>query len=232
MSLLAILLASLLGSPHCAGMCGGFALFCSGGARRAVSASIFYNVGRLCTYVGLGAAAGAAGAGGESLLSGTSAAGMLPYALGAALIVLGAAQLFGWRPISAVPAPKLVAIARRGVVRAAQCPAPLRGAIVGSISTLLPCGWLYSFLLVAAGSGSARDGAVTMAVFWIGTVPMMAAIGEISRRFLSRWGAQVPAITAALLIAAGLLSIGAHAGMMPAASGHHQCGSHMSADEP
>jgi hypothetical protein len=47
--------------------------------------------------------------------------------------------------------------------------------IVGALWTFLPCGLLYSALLVAALSGSAWQGALVMALFVLGTsVSMMA----------------------------------------------------------
>ena len=58
----AVLVASLLGSPHCAGMCGGFVCFYStqGGGARWYS-HLAYNGGRLLSYLGLGLAAGLVG---------------------------------------------------------------------------------------------------------------------------------------------------------------------------
>ena len=63
--LLAVVTASLLGSGHCAGMCGPLALMASIGP--ATSAQLarrmsFYHVGRLIGYMSLGAAVGGVGA--------------------------------------------------------------------------------------------------------------------------------------------------------------------------
>lgn len=52
-----------------------------------------------------------------------------------------------------------------------------RGApmVIGALWTFLPCGLLYSALLVAALTGSALEGALVMALFVLGTsVSMMA----------------------------------------------------------
>ena len=55
---LAVLAASLLGSPHCAAMCGGFVCFYAGAGRahRAGRRHVAYNAGRLVSYVLLGLA--------------------------------------------------------------------------------------------------------------------------------------------------------------------------------
>jgi uncharacterized protein len=53
--------------------------------------------------------------------------------------------------------------------------APLLIGVVGVLWALLPCGLLYSALLVAAMAGSVRDGAAVMALFALGSgVSLMA----------------------------------------------------------
>ena len=57
-----VLVASLLGSPHCAGMCGGFVCFYAAqGGRGQARAHAAYNFGRLFSYLVLGLLAGALG---------------------------------------------------------------------------------------------------------------------------------------------------------------------------
>src|SRR5205823_3884811 len=62
----AVFLASLLGSLHCAGMCGAFLAFAVGaedpGAGRRAALQGAYHIGRLCTYLVFGAVAGGVGA--------------------------------------------------------------------------------------------------------------------------------------------------------------------------
>jgi sulfite exporter TauE/SafE len=61
---LSVFTASLLGSVHCAGMCGGLVAVASGGpgGRRAIdSAHVSFSLGRLVAYVVLGAVAGSVG---------------------------------------------------------------------------------------------------------------------------------------------------------------------------
>ncbi len=62
---LSVLGASLLGSPHCAAMCGGFVCFFSGqqDAKPSQLTHATYHLGRLISYALLGVAAGVAGAG-------------------------------------------------------------------------------------------------------------------------------------------------------------------------
>ncbi|MBE7450024.1 MAG: sulfite exporter TauE/SafE family protein [Kofleriaceae bacterium] len=41
-----------------------------------------------------------------------------------------------------------------------------RAALLGLLSAALPCGWLWAFVVVAAGTGSPVGGALVMTAFW------------------------------------------------------------------
>ena len=60
-SLISVFLASLLGSAHCAGMCGGFIAYYSAKANNSSTSHIAYHIGRLLTYTILGVLAGLLG---------------------------------------------------------------------------------------------------------------------------------------------------------------------------
>src|SRR5207249_4065961 len=73
--------------------------------------------------------------------------------------------------------PILAKLVAAGHTRAMRHSPPVRAIATGLLTTLIPCGWLYAFVITAAGTGNALNGAALMAVFWIGTLPMMTAIG-------------------------------------------------------
>lgn len=54
---------------------------------------------------------------------------------------------------------------------------PLGAIVVGALNGFMPCGALVAAWLVAASSGSALSGAVSMMVFCAGTLPLMIAFG-------------------------------------------------------
>ncbi len=179
-----VLLASLVGSPHCAGMCGGIAAFCGGvgecGGRRSLAASAGYHAARAASYVAVGALAGAFG---QLLDAGGSLVGMqriAAVAAGVTVALVGVALLLSAGGVAGgrLPLPAWAQRALAGVMRAAAAMPPVRrGVVVGLATPLLPCGWLWSFAAVAAGTGSVLQGAVVMAAFWAGTVPVLAALG-------------------------------------------------------
>jgi sulfite exporter TauE/SafE len=211
-----VFVSSLLGSLHCAGMCGPLVAAYSGmpGAdapwRRRATAHAAYSAGRLAAYLAAGALAGRLGGAVDH------AAAWAGIARGAAIVSGALIALWGLHtflgavgirvPRLAAPAPstRALGVAMRAVT---ECGPAVRAATLGVGSALLPCGWLYAFVLTAAGSGSARGGALVMAVFFAGTLPVMLAFGEAIRALSGPLRRHVPAACALVLIALGLWTI-------------------------
>jgi len=218
------LVASLLGSPHCFAMCGGFVCFYSGqGAEHRLRPQLAYHGGRLISYATLGALAGALGVGIDHLgvaagLQRTAAViagfGILVWG-GLAIVAARGIQLGPWAAHRAGRSP-IAAMLRR---IHAWSPAA-RALALGLVTTLLPCGWLYLFVATAAGTGSVAAGVVVMTAFWLGTVPILAGLGLAAQRAITPLRARMPALSAAVLIVAGLLTI---TGKFHVASGAAWC---------
>jgi len=205
-----VFIAALLGSAHCAGMCGGLACFVSGADGRGSLGTLGYNIGRWLSYATLGALAGMAGAGFDR--AGEIAGIARPAAIvaGVLMIVWGGATAIasaGVRvPQLAVPA--FVRDALASAMRAVRDRPPLqRGLTLGLLTPLLPCGWLYAFVATAAAAGNAPRGAMVMTAFWLGTVPAMAALGLGAQRLLGPMRRRMPAITAAAMVVIGVLTV-------------------------
>ena len=224
-----VFIASLLGSLHCVGMCGPFVAFYSGadGSRgfcRLLSHSV-YSGGRLLSYVVLGLAAGAVGAALDlaGSLAGLQriaavAAGVVMVGWGVlALLRIGGARLFRHTGNG-----RLASFVRRGFGFVGAKPPLVRAAAVGLLSGLLPCGWLWAFLVTAAGTGSAVGGAAVMTVFWAGTVPALLAVGFGAQLLSAPLRRHVPAMTAVLLVALGVFAIVSRPASVTAAIQRHQ----------
>jgi hypothetical protein len=212
-----VLGASLLGSAHCASMCGGFVAFYAGsgpGLRRRGSllAHAAYNGGRLVVYAALGAAAGLLGAaldttggvllGVQRTTAIVSGALITLWGLAALLEALGV-------PVLRLGAPRaLRSLAGRGISAVAAAPPLLRALVIGLATGLLPCGWLYAFLVTAAGTGSALGGAALMAVFWTGTLPAMVGVGIGLQALAGPLRRHIPVACATAMIVVGLLAVG------------------------
>lgn len=209
---LSVLGASLLGSPHCAAMCGGFVCFFSGqqDAKPGRLTHLAYHLGRLISYALLGVAAGLAGAGFD--LAGRMAGFQRPAAVaaGTLLILWGLAGLAAaaglGRGATAAPA-GFRRLFSGAIARLADKPPILRALSIGLLTALLPCGWLYVFVATAASTGSALAGAVVMAAFWAGTVPVLAGVGALAQRAAGPLRARLPVVTAAVLLVLGVLTV-------------------------
>ena len=168
-----------------------------------------YHGGRLVAYVGLGAVAGALGAGVERLgaLAGVSrlaaiVAGVMMVASGADTIL----ALRGNRSRLHPPAALQRALGR--LTKAiARMPDITRGSLTGLATALLPCGWLYAFVAAAGGTGTPARGVLVMALFWSGTLPLMATLGLGVQRLAGPLRRSLPLVTASVVMAIGLLTI-------------------------
>jgi uncharacterized protein len=213
-SWLAVAGASLLGSVHCAAMCGGFvAAYTDGeGANRTERAlsHLFYNAGRLVTYSALGALAGALG---RALDLAGRAAGIAEIAgltTGVLLVCWGLSGLSqGSRLVQLkTRAPRAITSRLTSLLAGFSAkPRTARAALLGLTSTLLPCGWLYAFAALAAGTGSAAAGALLMSAFWVGSLPMLLGLGVALQTAARRLHARVPRLRAGLVTLVGVATL-------------------------
>jgi len=201
---LSIFGASLLGSLHCAGMCTGLLASLTSGARARAS----FHVGRGASYTGLGALAGAFGA---KLFPGKTGL-PAPFESVALLLFIAALLVLGLQSLGSVhlawPAP----IARRVTAFYAKVVKPGSTGLGvpffgGLLLPLLPCGWLYAFVLGAASTGSATRGAVSLFAFYLGTIPALEFSASLFQRMLGPVARRVPRLPGLILIAAGVFSL-------------------------
>ena len=161
-------LMGLAGGPHCVAMCGAA---CAGlgqaaGERRALALTAF-QTGRVVGYSLLGALAASSVQGLGWLTTQSAAIRPLWTLLHLAAMALGVLLMLQARqPVWLdQSARRLWAKVRRLQERRGAL-APL---LVGVLWALMPCGLLYSALMVAALTSSALDGALTMALFALGS---------------------------------------------------------------
>jgi len=189
-----VLVSSLLGSVHCLAMCGPLAGL-HGGARTLRLAAM-HNLGRLATYVTLGALAGLVG-------RAIDLAGSLGTIQRAATIVAAIAMI-----AMAIRMPRGGGAAfRAGLVRIHTRRPAARAWLLGALTGLLPCGWLWAFAITAAGTGSVVGGAIVMAAFWLGTVPAMTGVLALLGPAIEAVRRRLPVVTPAVLVVLGLATL-------------------------
>jgi len=214
-TLSAVLLASLAGSPHCAGMCGVFVAMACGTHRDAdrrvhLRTQFAYHCGRLAGYSSLGVLAGTLGG---AIDMSVRAAGLQHAAAilaATTMFVVGGAWLLRESGVRLPPAPmpRFVKSAfRTGVAKADQFGPTGRALAIGLLTVLLPCGWLWAFAIIAAGTASPGWGAAVMATFWIGTVPILAALGLGVGTLRSRLSPRLRTVAAVAMIAIAAFTV-------------------------
>ena len=175
------LLMGLVGGPHCVAMCGAAcaAIGRSGqaGEVRGARGLWGFQLGRLAGYSAMGALA-AASMQGLGWLSIHSAALRPVWTLMHVAAAMLGLMLFWqarqpvWLDLGARKLWGRVRSASAGAGKPAGAALPI---VLGAAWSLLPCGLLYSALLVAALSASAAQGAGVMALFALGSgVSLMA----------------------------------------------------------
>jgi len=237
--LLPVVTASLLGSLHCAAMCGPFVAAYAGTGQRGSElwlSHVTYNAGRLITYSALGAAAGGLG---QALDLAGKAAG-----LGHAAAIVSGILLVSLGVFKLTRGQKLIELKRRAprslfgfpvrlMASFARQPPLLRSGLLGLSSTLLPCGWLYAFAAAAAGTASVANGAAMMSAFWLGSLPVMLGVGVSFQALSQRFRKHVPRLSAALLVAVGILTLLTRLNLPAfAAGGASECSCHRKAHGP
>jgi sulfite exporter TauE/SafE len=166
-------LLGLVGSVHCAGMCGPLTLALPSTGTKLpgfVAGRAAYNLGRVITYCVLGLIFGLVGH--TLVLAGIQR--WLSIGLGIALLIglLGSRKLGLSQPVvgfvNQLKDHMRVLISRRTLIAA---------ALLGLLNGLLPCGLVYVACAGAANTGGIISGIDYMAAFGLGTIPMMLAIG-------------------------------------------------------
>ena len=197
----------LLGSLHCLGMCGPLAAALPGQGRmnrtQYLLGRLTYNLGRIFTYSILGALVSLVGV---------------------------AAQMFWLQQyVSVVLGIILIVMAIRGMIKHArkkpsssplnrwiirrysyflQNPMPGRLFLLGTLNGLLPCGLVYLGLFQATLAPSLWEGMAIMAMFGLGTLPLMMGISLsgnwIRKNLLGRAKLVLPSLTLILGLMLGV----------------------------
>ena len=172
-------LLGLLGSLHCAAMCGPLMLALPvppGGPARFLAGRIVYKLGRVATYCLLGVVAGLIGK--SIFLAGLQR--WLSVALGI-LILTG--FLVSKKISVSTPVVRLVARLKTAMSAQLRQRSFRSLALLGMLNGLLPCGLVYVAMAGAVARGTILNGIFFMALFGLGTLPTMLSISLSGKLF-------------------------------------------------
>lgn len=199
-----ILLSSFLGSWHCAGMCGPFAALT--GSRGQLW---HYHLGRLLVYSALGALSGALG---EFVLKSefTWLRHFGALSLGLLLLVMGLQYLLAtmnWWKSSHSIAGKLF---QSLYARVKKYKLSRSSFVIGMMAGLLPCMWLYTYVVASAATKSPFAGSLVMGLFWLGGLPALSAVSLMIKPSLARSHERKQKIAGLVLVGAGIYALLSH----------------------
>jgi len=219
----ALFLAGATTSLHCALMCGAVnaAQARSHGPVPLPAALALVHAGRVLGYALLGLLAGALGARLAFWLPDV-AGGRALQGLAALALIAAGLQQFGVRPL--VRANHAACLRDGGMggiggLTPMGFPPRLRLFSQGLLWALMPCGILYTVVLLAGLTASPVAGFLLLAAFGLGTVPLMGASGGLLRLALRPQRARrlrhaAGAALVTLGLAGGLLALGQGDGVL------------------
>jgi sulfite exporter TauE/SafE len=229
--LLPVFVVGLLGSVHCAGMCGGIVGALSvapvtvHGSRPAPPAlvnGLAYNAGRIGSYMLAGALAGGIGQGAGALARLPALQTGAYWMANLMLAMLGLYLMDAWRGLARLEQGGQIVWRRVQPLLRHVSPGPGAGLgpgrmlAAGLLWGWLPCGMVYSVLVTAMLSGSATGGALVMLAFGLGTLPMLLGLGLLGARLRASLRRRAVRLACgALVLGFGLLGLARAAGGLP-----------------
>lgn len=217
----------LLTSVHCIAMCGGINLAQSvaiapasanagvaadtaaasgehpragrGRASLALGPSLRYNAGRLVSYTCIGGVLGAAGQVVSISLGVRSIIGLLA---GSFMVLAGLGMTGILAPLARLTPhlPRPVACAAASIAR--------RGPFaLGLVNGFMPCGPLQAMQVYAIASGSFAAGALSMASFCAGTIPLVLAFGVFAGTMHRTWRRAMLRVASVMMLIFGLFML-------------------------
>ncbi|AUC81106.1 sulfite exporter TauE/SafE family protein [Lacinutrix sp. Bg11-31] len=205
--LISAIIFGLLGSFHCVGMCGPIAFLLPldrENKTKRILQLLSYHAGRILTYSVLGLIFGAVG---KSLnLFGLQQ--QLSIGIGVLMIVtiLIPTKLFNSYNFSK-PIYRLVGKVKSKMGANLKKKKPSTFFTIGYLNGLLPCGLVYMAIFGALATGSYWEGSLYMALFGLGTVPLMTTAIYLGNFLTKTVKQRVLKLIPAFVVVVGLLFI-------------------------
>lgn len=181
---LTAVVAGLVTSVHCAGMCGPLACAVTD-RQRACESAFLYHSGRLFSYTLVGGLAGGLGAMLTPWIN-WRPFHFLPIAFAVFFLLVA----FGWD--KGIPLPRRLSEFGSKLSRFSfGLPKPIAALLLGLGTPLMPCAPLYLAIGVVLFAGSVVHGAILMAAFVAGTIPILVLLqlnwAWLSDRISPQW---------------------------------------------
>jgi len=209
---LAVFVASILGSTHCVTMCGPIAITVNNSS----GYMSLYHVGRLISYLILGALAGLLG---EAFLSNnTSLISTISITLISIFFIYTGYRLVRGKPLEFLPSKTIASLISKPAKWSLSQSRPVKSLTLGIVNGFLPCGWVYIFVIGAVATKNPLYSAGILFIFWLGTVPALSAFPYIYKKTFKRAPRKLATVAGVILIIVGLVNITLH--LLPGENTH------------
>jgi sulfite exporter TauE/SafE len=205
--LLSALVLGLMGSFHCAGMCGPIAVALplhGNTVPQKIFGGTLYNVGRTITYGIMGAIFGLLGQGIQMI----GVQQKISVIMGAVMIIsVLFPALFKNQYRMDKSMFSLVGKLKKRIGEMFSIRSFQSLFFIGMLNGLLPCGLVYMAIAGAIGTGNAAEGTLYMLLFGLGTIPMLLTIslaGNIMGQAIRR---KINKLIPVMVVVVGLLFI-------------------------
>ena len=198
-------LVGIVGSMHCVGMCGPIALalpYQSSSRLSQVGNVLLYNFGRILTYAVLGILIGFFG-------QTFAVAGMQVYisiGIGVLLLLIALFSINVEHNLLQIPiVNRLNSWVKVTMARLLQQSKPSTLFSLGMLNGLLPCGLVYMAVIGAVATGSIWQGSAYMALFGLGTLPLMLTTALLGQFVPLHWRSRMRKLIPVFLVAFAIL---------------------------
>lgn len=200
----AAFLLGLTGSLHCVGMCGVLALQ----AGRTTGTVFMYHAGRIITYIFLGLVAGSI----SRFMAFTGWLGWFSVILGMVVIFFLMFQGAGrWLALQYTSG---LYNMQKNLIRLLKKQGTGAALGIGLLNGWLPCGLVYSAVVLALVQPDVRHSILIMLIFGMGTVPALLAVKWFVGRVLKKFPVSFQKIQITILALTGFLLIWRGASMI------------------
>ena len=196
-----------LGSLHCLGMCGPIAFMLPvdrTSKTKSLGQTFIYHFGRIMSYAILGLLFGLLGKG-LSLFGAQQKLSIFMGAFMILLVILPYKKLGRQKLLS--PLYKAVSRLKNALGASFKKKSADSFLTIGFLNGFLPCGLVYMALLGATAMGSAAGGSLYMAVFGLGTIPLMTVAVFFGRSIKSGFRQRLQRLIPVFVVIIGLLFI-------------------------
>lgn len=165
-----VLGSSLIGSLHCASMCGAFSVMSCGTQNKVIHAAL-YHLGRLISYMSLTVLVFYLSLPLRNVIDSYH----IPLISSVLTLILLGVWLY--LLIAKVKVNIKMPRAITQVIRKFRSSsAPLFSVTLGLSTSLLPCFWLYGFVAISATQVSLSRAMLFIFTFWLGTIPSLVLV--------------------------------------------------------